>query len=56
MKKIVGLSIISATILLAGGDIANMDNRYDDGLRAEIEALKAEIAELKKSHYSKKQK
>jgi len=53
MKKIVGLSIISATILLAGGDIANMDNRYDDGLRAEIEALKAEIAELKKATTAK---
>jgi len=56
MKKIVGLSIISATILIAGGDITNMDNRYDDGLRAEIEALKAEVAELKKITTQKSQK
>jgi len=47
VKKILGISIVTATILMAGGDLANMDNVYDEGLRADIEALKAEVAELR---------
>ena len=53
MKKILGVSIITATILMAGGDIANLDNSYDESLRAEFEALKAEVEKLKKVPQSK---
>ncbi|NEW61735.1 DUF3373 domain-containing protein [Sulfurovum sp. bin170] len=53
MKKIVGISIVTATMLMAGGELANMDNRYDENLRAELEALKSEVAELRKGSQSK---
>jgi hypothetical protein len=49
VKKILGISIVTATMLMAGGEFTNMDNSYDDSLRAEIEALKAEVAELRKA-------
>lgn len=49
MKKIIGLSIVAATMAMAGGDMGNLaGNNYDESLRAELEALKAEVAELKK--------
>ena len=47
MKKILGISIVTATMLTAGGDFRSMDNSYDEGLRAEVEALKTEVAALK---------
>ena len=53
MKKIL-LSIVTiATISIAGGEFTNMDNSYDESLRAEVEALKAEVAELRKASESK---
>lgn len=49
MKKIIGLSLVAATMAMAGGDMGNLaGNNYDESLRAELEALKAEVAELKK--------
>lgn len=48
MKKIIGLSIVAATFAMAGGDMIDMHNSYDESLRAELEALKVEVAELKK--------
>ncbi|MCH9739783.1 MAG: DUF3373 family protein [Epsilonproteobacteria bacterium] len=47
MKKIIGLSIVVATMAMAGGDVVSMENSYDESLRAELEALKVEVAELK---------
>jgi len=48
MRKIVGLSIVVATMAMAGGDLANINNTiYSDDLRAEIEALKVEVENLK---------
>ena len=49
MKKIIGLSIIAATFAMAGGDMVDgMEGNYNEDLRAELEALKVEVAELKK--------
>ena len=47
MKKIIGLSIALATFIMAGTDIVSMDNSYDENLRAELDALKIEVAKLK---------
>jgi len=49
VKKILGISIVTATVLMAGGDLANMDSSYDESLRAEIEALKADISVLQEA-------
>jgi len=50
MKRVWIASIITATTLIAGGDISITDNSYEgDELRIEIEFLKAEVAELKKA-------
>jgi len=53
MKKIVGLSIVTATMVMAGGDLTSMNNSYDEGLRAELEALKAEVQTLKTAKTAK---
>ena len=47
MNKILGISIITATMLTAGGDFVSMENSYNEGLKAEVEALKNEVAALK---------
>ncbi len=53
MKHILGISVITATMLMAGGDFSNINldksSSYDETLRAEIEALKNEISVLKQS-------
>ena len=47
MKSIIGISIVTATILMAGSEFTNMDN--SDSFRIEIETLKQEVAQLKKA-------
>jgi hypothetical protein len=47
MKSIIGISIVTATILMAGSEFTNMDN--SDSFRIEIETLKQEVAKLKKA-------
>ncbi len=49
MKSIIGVSIVSATVLMAGSEFAKVDN---DSLRVEIETLKNSVMELKKASKS----
>ena len=47
MKKVIGLSVVAATFAMAGADIVSVDSSYDEGLRAELDALKIEVDKLK---------